>query len=94
MQYKVQMTPRLRVISLVLLIVSNLLFQWFGIEFVHFVAYPFLSYPSLADPPTGTPSNHLHNALLLSLFFLQHYLMADLTYKKKMCQLFPLFPAF
>lgn len=61
---------------------------------MHFVLTPIYEHPSLSGPPTHKPSNHLHNLSLISLFFLQHYIMADLSFKKKMTQLFPLFPAF
>jgi hypothetical protein len=94
MQFTVKMNPRLRVLSLALLVGSCIMFHWFSMEFLHFVIYPFLEYPSLAGPPTGHSSNYAWNAALLSVFFLQHYIMADLTFKKRMSEAFALFPAF
>lgn len=94
MRITIKMNTRLRLISLALLATTLILFPWFALEYIHFINHPIFDHASLAGPPTNKTPNYFKNILLISLFFLQHYIMADLTFKKTMSKIFALFPVF
>ena len=90
----IKITPFKRVMLVTLGTLEHLLYFVFAAQVVHCFAYPLpslFSAPTLLTKETENPS-YIWNAVLFSLFFVQHMIMATIGFKKFMAKLSPEYP--
>jgi phosphotransferase system glucose/maltose/N-acetylglucosamine-specific IIC component len=89
----IKLTPILRFISIILIAFSVLTFAWFLIELMHYVFYPIFNTHSLVGIPNASQSSYLWNIGLFVAFISYHLFTSTIEFKKKMYEIFPLYPA-
>ena len=94
--YEIELTPIDRMLMLSAIILQTLLFVVFNLKMVHYLLQPI---PALFSSPSLLASfyftqNYAYNGLLYSLFFVQHVVMAMISFKSAVTNYYSKFPLY
>ncbi len=91
---RILFTSTLKVASFLLMIASSIIYLYFLANLTHFTNMPIFNWHSLVGKSNSIKSNHKWNILLYLTFFLQHYIMSSLWFKKLMSSIINSYPVF